>query len=88
MTAARVAIVACMLACASSLYAPRIHGVDPGLRGQQRSTRLVRAHARRAPARRCATKRDCRLSTALEVECQVDYQPAIVLPNAGERAEF
>ena len=35
-----------------------------------------------------ATKRDCRLSTSLDVACRVDYQPAIVLPNAGVRAEF
>ncbi len=35
-----------------------------------------------------ATKRDCRLDAALEVVCEIDYVPAIVLPNAGLRAEF
>jgi hypothetical protein len=35
-----------------------------------------------------ATKRDCRLDSRLEVVCEVDRQPAIVLPNAGVRAEF
>jgi hypothetical protein len=45
-----------------------------------------------------ATKRDCRLEFAddrtgepddrLPVVCEVDYQPAIVLPNAGVKAEF
>jgi hypothetical protein len=35
-----------------------------------------------------AVKRDCRLDAALEVVCEVDHAPAIVLPNAGLRAEF
>jgi hypothetical protein len=35
-----------------------------------------------------ATKRDCQLDADLEVVCRVDKQPAIVLPNAGFRAEF
>lgn len=35
-----------------------------------------------------ATKRDCRLDAALEVVCEIDYVPAIVLPNVGLRAEL
>ncbi|HMI91642.1 MAG TPA: TonB-dependent receptor [Polyangiales bacterium] len=35
-----------------------------------------------------ATKRDCSLSTNLRVVCEIDYQPAIVLPNVGLRAEL
>jgi len=35
-----------------------------------------------------ATKRDCGLSTNLRVVCEIDYQPAIVLPNVGLRAEL
>ena len=46
-----------------------------------------------------ATKRDCVLdaralaggtltTTGLPVVCAVDYAPAIVLPNAGVRAEY
>jgi hypothetical protein len=35
-----------------------------------------------------ATKRDCRLDDQLRVVCAFGYQPAIVLPNAGVRAEF
>jgi hypothetical protein len=34
------------------------------------------------------TKRDCRFDSSLNLRCEVDYQPAIVLPNAGIRAEF
>lgn len=35
-----------------------------------------------------ATKRDCRFDGSLVVHCDVDYQPAVTLPNAGLRAEF
>lgn len=35
-----------------------------------------------------ATKRDCRFDEALAVRCELDYQPAVVLPNVGVRASF
>lgn len=35
-----------------------------------------------------ATKRDCFLLGGLQVRCQIDYQPAIVLPNAGLRVRM
>jgi len=35
-----------------------------------------------------ATKRDCFLQPNLQVGCRVDYQPAIVLPNAGVRVRL
>jgi hypothetical protein len=35
-----------------------------------------------------ATKRDCFLDRALQIQCEVDYQPAIVLPNVGLRVEL
>jgi hypothetical protein len=35
-----------------------------------------------------ATKRDCQLTPSLEVTCEIDYQPAIVLPNVGLRVEL
>jgi hypothetical protein len=35
-----------------------------------------------------ATKRDCAFSRSFAVECTVDYQPAIVLPNLALRAEM
>ena len=35
-----------------------------------------------------ATKRDCSLADGVNVSCQIDYQPAIFLPNLGLRAEL
>jgi hypothetical protein len=35
-----------------------------------------------------ATKRDCQLTRSLAVTCEIDYQPAIVLPNVGLRVEL
>lgn len=35
-----------------------------------------------------ATKRDCFIGGGFQIECEVDYQPAIVLPNVGLRVEL
>ena len=35
-----------------------------------------------------ATKRDCSVGAGLRVICQIAYQPAIILPNIGLRAEL
>ena len=39
-------------------------------------------------AAREATKRDCRFDGSLALRCSIDYQPAVLLPNAGIRAAF
>jgi hypothetical protein len=35
-----------------------------------------------------ATKRDCVFDRTITVQCAIDYQPAIVLPNVGLRVEL
>jgi hypothetical protein len=35
-----------------------------------------------------ATKRDCSLGAGLRVVCEIAYQPAVILPNIGLRAEL
>jgi hypothetical protein len=48
----------------------------------------ITAGVQNATFSREATKRDCALDRTLTVQCEVDYQPAIVLPNVGLRVEL
>ena len=61
--------------------------VSGGLIGEV-SARNVWACAPAGSFSREATKRDCQIAATSVVLCEIDYQPAIVLPNVGLRVEL